>query len=98
MKIEFDIEDEEAVSELIAKLRGKHDTRDFGDDASVYAFILLRILSSFADRSGKEAEAEQRGESTWLDQVEGRYECLLDAGQYLKKSLEALLAAVGEDE
>lgn len=98
MSIDFDSEDEEAVADLIAKLRGKHDTQDLGEDIDVYAFILVEIISSLTDRVGKESEAEQRGEVTWLERGQGRYEHLLASGQYLHGAVAAMSEAMSVKE
>lgn len=83
---------------MIAKLRGKHDTRDLGEDIAVYAFTLVEILSSLTARMGKESEAEQRGEVTWLELGQGRYEHLVAAGQYLHGAVAAMSEAMSVKE
>lgn len=98
MSIDFDSEDEESVADLIANLRGKHDTRDLGEDVGVYAFTLVEILSSLTDRMGKESEAEQRGEVSWLERGQGRYEHLLASGKYLHGAVAAMSEAMSVKE
>lgn len=94
MIIHFDSEDEEALSELIARLRGKHDTRDLGEDISVHAFLVEGALSSMVGLMEKEMEKEENGEATWIGEEEGRAEHLLAAAQYMNAAAVALCQAV----
>lgn len=98
MSISFDSEDEEALNDLIARLRGKHDTQDLGEDILVHAFLVEGALSSMVGLMQQELEKEENSEAVWIDGEEERVNHLLAAAQYMNAAAVALHHAVSPPE